>query len=475
MTLAVIAGVVAVSCGSSANRTASSEPKTPLEVIETSGAGDRAASMSSESPGYGRRTYVAAADLGALPTEARAWRFDPAAVDVEQVRALARAFGIEGEPVALTDDKGGGWEVGTNPAPLLRVTADAMANWYVTTSSIEPSGCVVAEESRAVAGSASDDPTASDAPGAPDPADVPHAPVAADGVASCTPSPAAVDLLDTDGALAAARQRITASGFDPDDFTMTATVDAWAATVNATREIDGLNTDITWSMTFGSHGALVRASGSLTDPAPAADYPLVDLAAALERLNDAPVALLAPAGCGQVGAPEKTDISVACPEPTTMTVTSVQLSLSSVWTGDGRVWLAPSFRFRTEAGDEVSVVAVTDEYFRQIDGAATSDPAQPGGSTGSGSSGGGSTGGGSVEPAPPLEPPKDGVVTVSPEEAQALVGLAEDEAAKVAAERGWVVRVTVRDGEAFAVTEDYRLDRVNFTIESGVVAAVTVG
>jgi hypothetical protein len=469
--MAAVAGVVAVSCGSPAGRTASN---TPLEVIETSGAGDRAASMSSESMAYGGRTYVAAGDLGALPTEARAWRFNPAIVDVAQVRALAGAFGIEGEPVAVTDDKGGGWEVGTDPAPLLRVTADAMANWYVNASSSVTSGCAVAE-ARATGGDASDDPSA------------PDVPVASDGVTTCAPPPAAEDLLSVDGALTAAQQRITAAGFDPGDFTMTATADSWATTVNATRKIDGLNTDLTWSMTFGSHGALQWASGWLAEPAPAGDYPLVNVATALERLNAgqvaplAGVALLAPVGCGDAvakGAPERPATSAACPEPTPTAVTSVQLSLSSVWTGDGRVWLAPSFRFQTEAGDEVSVVAVTDEYFRQVDEPATSDPGPADGSTGSAGSGsgaGGSVDGGSVEPAPAPEPPQHGTVAVAPEETQALVGLAEDEAAKVAGERGWVLRVIARDGETFAVTEDYRIDRVNVTIESGVVVAATVG
>jgi hypothetical protein len=461
LTVAAIAGVVAVSCGSPAGRTASN---TPLEVIETSGASDRAASMSSESMAYGRRTYVAADDLGVLPTEARAWRFSPAIVDVAQVRALAGAFGIEGEPVAVTDDKGGGWEVGTYPAPLLRVTADAMADWYVNASSSVTSGCVVAE-SGVIVGYASDDPSA------------PNVPIASDGVTNCAPLPAAEDLLDTDGALAAAHQLITAAGFDPDDFTMTPAIDSWATTVNATRKVDGLNTDIGWSMTFGSHGALQWASGWLGEPAPAGDYPLVDVATALERLNDGPVALLAgvallaPEGCGDAmteGAPERPATSASCPEPAATVVTSVQLSLSSVWTGDGRVWLAPSFRFQTEAGDEATVVAVTDEYFRQIDGAATSDPGPADGSSGS-------VDGGSVEPAPAPEPPQRGTVAVSPEETQALVELAEDEAAKVAGERGWVLRVIARDGEAFAVTEDYRVDRVNVTIKSGVVVAATVG
>lgn len=56
-----------------------------------------------------------------------------------------------------------------------------------------------------------------------------------------------------------------------------------------------------------------------------------------------------------------------------------------------------------------------------------------------------------------------------------LIGLTEDEAAQAAAGAGWTTRIVSRDGEDFAITKDYRLDRVNFTVVNGVVTAVYVG
>jgi hypothetical protein len=59
--------------------------------------------------------------------------------------------------------------------------------------------------------------------------------------------------------------------------------------------------------------------------------------------------------------------------------------------------------------------------------------------------------------------------------AQKLIGLSEDEARKVAEQSGWTVRVAMRDGEAFMVTMDFQTNRVNLTITTGSVTAVTIG
>lgn len=55
------------------------------------------------------------------------------------------------------------------------------------------------------------------------------------------------------------------------------------------------------------------------------------------------------------------------------------------------------------------------------------------------------------------------------------VGLQEDDAARQAGGDGLVVRIARRDENYFVATRDYRKDRVNFEIESGVVVRVRVG
>lgn len=59
--------------------------------------------------------------------------------------------------------------------------------------------------------------------------------------------------------------------------------------------------------------------------------------------------------------------------------------------------------------------------------------------------------------------------------ADLLLGFFEADAQRCAAELGWAYRVGMRDGESFALTEDYSLQRVTVSIEDGVVTAVVVG
>ena len=56
-----------------------------------------------------------------------------------------------------------------------------------------------------------------------------------------------------------------------------------------------------------------------------------------------------------------------------------------------------------------------------------------------------------------------------------IVDLNESGAQKVAAEMGWQVRVAMRDGEAFMLTQDFQTNRVNLTITKGLVTDVVIG
>ena len=56
-----------------------------------------------------------------------------------------------------------------------------------------------------------------------------------------------------------------------------------------------------------------------------------------------------------------------------------------------------------------------------------------------------------------------------------LVGMAEDQAKETTESADYVFRVVSRDGEAYAVTADYRQDRVNADIVDGGVTKITVG
>lgn len=59
--------------------------------------------------------------------------------------------------------------------------------------------------------------------------------------------------------------------------------------------------------------------------------------------------------------------------------------------------------------------------------------------------------------------------------AKTLISMSEGEAEDCSNLLGWTFRVVERDGEIFAGTFDYRTDRVNVTINKGLIVMVNVG
>ena len=66
-------------------------------------------------------------------------------------------------------------------------------------------------------------------------------------------------------------------------------------------------------------------------------------------------------------------------------------------------------------------------------------------------------------------------MSVAQDVADTVLGMSEAEATKTAEAKGLTVRVGSRDGEDFALTMDYRTDRVTLTVVAGIVTAVTPG
>ena len=64
---------------------------------------------------------------------------------------------------------------------------------------------------------------------------------------------------------------------------------------------------------------------------------------------------------------------------------------------------------------------------------------------------------------------------ISSSRAEQLIGMIEAEAELCAATQKWGYRIGERDGESFAVTMDYRSDRITVGITKGVITKVTVG
>jgi len=64
---------------------------------------------------------------------------------------------------------------------------------------------------------------------------------------------------------------------------------------------------------------------------------------------------------------------------------------------------------------------------------------------------------------------------VSQARAELLLGYSEADAQRCAQALGWGFRVAERDGEPFALTMDYRFNRVNVVVNDDVVTAISVG
>ena len=64
---------------------------------------------------------------------------------------------------------------------------------------------------------------------------------------------------------------------------------------------------------------------------------------------------------------------------------------------------------------------------------------------------------------------------ISEARASQLISMSELEAEVCIAANSWIYRIGERDGEAFILTKDYRINRVTVSIESGFITKVSVG
>ena len=65
--------------------------------------------------------------------------------------------------------------------------------------------------------------------------------------------------------------------------------------------------------------------------------------------------------------------------------------------------------------------------------------------------------------------------TISDARASQLLGMTEEAAEVCAAANTWLYRVGERDGEQFALTRDYRTNRVTVSVTSGTISSVAIG
>jgi hypothetical protein len=156
-------------------------------------------------------------------------------------------------------------------------------------------------------------------------------------------------------------------------------------------------------------------------------------------------------------------LDAPAPEIQEVSIIGVEEELVTLYGADGSIYLVPGYTF-IAAEDEYgyagryTVSALPDEYMQVAD-AVNEVPL-------------------SIAPetaAPAVDPAVDPDMSVAQDVADSVVGMSEAEATKTAEAKGLTVRVGSRDGEDFALTMDYRTDRVTLTVIADKVTAATPG
>lgn len=421
LAVAVALTVVAAACGGS-------EP----DVISLGASfGNNETAADSSAPTGSRLSMAPSVDvvladgLDRPAARAHAWRVTAATDTTSRLKGLADAFAVSGRPVTSPD---GSVTIGTD-RKVSSWSWGGVVSWAYDSGVMSGGGAV--------------------SPGC-DPS-VERCDQSVSPPESIAPP---TDLISTADALVKARRILGAADYPVDQTALEAGSSDWSTWVDVEILTGGVRSGLIGRLDFGAAGAVTSAYGQFVSLERADEYPLVDLETAVDRMGSPMFAMSAARDIAS-----SSDDTVPS-TPTTVTVTGVDLVLQQVAVTDNESLLVPSYEFESADGVVGLVFAVEDKYLdtgtdsiEPVPGTAVPEPgAEPG-----------------IEPAP------DDMVPIAQSDADSLVGLAEDEAVKVAESRRWTVRVAERDGEQFMLTADFQTNRVNLTVTDGRVTAVSVG
>jgi hypothetical protein len=231
---------------------------------------------------------------------------------------------------------------------------------------------------------------------------------------------------------------------------------AWDVTVDGTYLVNGKDTSYWGLVGFADQGRISSASGLIGEASNVGKYKTISASEALPRLSS---------GMFMAYDNVRAATDEACPSEapctTTITFTSVRRTYTQLYDSSNIVWIVPAYEYSDASGGTWTAMALDDSYLEKavasIDIDTVPAPVEPMPVPLPGD-----TGGGSIEPGPTF-------VTST------VVGLSELEATKVIESAGFTARVIARDGESLSGTKDYRLDRVNISIENGVVVSADIG
>jgi hypothetical protein len=428
--------------------------------------------------GY-QQNFTAAVDLPALDSDAPSYTLAAGDVSTDSLNVLKAAFEVTEDFVAQDASQGGGYLAGNydGTTATLYVGSDATRYWSYSPawdqSSISSRPCIIDSDTTYV-------PTS----------DVP-APIA-----EICAEPAAPENVPTKAeAEALFATTVSALGVNVNDLILDSYADEWGANVNGYLKIDGVRSPLSWSVGYGAEASITWASGVFADVQDGASYPRIGTAAAIERLNSQQAgnwggpmvrggvtydtAVASGVEAAVTTEPATSDVTAEtypvtdapAPEIQEVSIIGVEEELVTLYGADGSIYLVPGYTF-IAAEDEYgyagryTVSALPDEYMQVTDAVdavpATEVPVPD-------------TAVASTDVEPAVDPAVDPDMSVAQDVADTVLGMSEAEATKIAEAKGLTVRVGSRDGEDFALTMDYRSDRVTLTVVAGIVTAVVPG
>ncbi len=263
--------------------------------------------------------------------------------------------------------------------------------------------------------------------------------------------------------------------------------DQWGAWVTGSIPVGGHASDLQVSLALGPNEAVTAAHGTLASPVEADRYPTVTADEAVERLAGerrwaAPGPMADPDTPVSSDDPALPPAPDPGPEPEVRTVTLVAAEPVVLLTIDTEetAWMLPGVRFIDEDGGSWQVRTIADEYLDDGGAAPGVEPEPLPVEPGTGPVPGPAPAPGTPpEDRPPGGDPGDvapgGPTPGAEQAAQDVLGRSEEEAVRHLEREGLTVRVVMRDGEGYPVTDDLRTDRVNLVVEDGLVVDAEVG
>jgi hypothetical protein len=277
----------------------------------------------------------------------------------------------------------------------------------------------------------------------------PACPVPSDGCQQQQPS------LSEGEAIRRTNQILSRSDMVPTNYPLSAVQGNGSTVVTGYLTLGGVQTNLATQFIFNTVGEVVSASGPMITIAMAGRFPILTPAEAVKRLNNPSFALI---GAVTRLAAASVTLSPSTPgtssSETVVPITGVRFTLMETKLANLTHMLLPAYTFFNADGDVGTVLAIADDHLTFRKRAVVSTETVP-------------VSGGDVPPSQtqPLDE----------NSAQQLLGLPESEATKVAMANGWLVRIAARDGEFFMLTQDYVENRVNLSVKTGKVIAITVG